>query len=196
MAKYRQDHARIHTWNYKSSVVGEGFPSSTSYIENVQWLFTSSSNLYKVPQGLLLYTWFPKILPKKCYKLQITFIYFKIWCSNPLEIPWVNPYDPLEISPCVLLVRYIHGMWVAGNPRGTWPFTAPEAAWPCGQPWDLAKADVTWRHLHVEALVCLRILFMHKNVTFFHVSNFWIHHEKQTNLLGNGQKTSQKTWRW
>lgn len=42
-------------------------------------------------------------------------------------------------------------MWVAGNPRGTWPFTAPEAAWPCGQPWDLAKADVTWRHLQVEA---------------------------------------------
>eukprot|EP00931_Biecheleriopsis_adriatica_P077360 TRINITY_DN50944_c0_g1_i1.p1 TRINITY_DN50944_c0_g1~~TRINITY_DN50944_c0_g1_i1.p1 ORF type:complete len:405 (-),score=84.91 TRINITY_DN50944_c0_g1_i1:40-1185(-) len=29
-----------------------------------------------------------------------------------------------------------------GTPRGTWPFTAPEAAWPCGQPWDLAKADV------------------------------------------------------
>ena len=39
-----------------------------------------------------------------------------------------------------------HGLLnVAGNPRGTWPFTAPEAAWPCGRPWDLAKADVLWR---------------------------------------------------
>ena len=36
----------------------------------------------------------------------------------------------------------------AGDPRGTWPFTAPEAAWPCGRPWDLAKADVSWQDLY------------------------------------------------
>lgn len=100
----------------------------------------------------------------------------------------------LKIFPlCFCWFATPHGSCHAGNPRGTWPFTAPEAAWPCGQPWDLAKADVTWRHLQVEApgvfwgfFLCIKKCDVFKTMSVYLLI---FTHKKQTHLF---QKTDRR----